>query len=249
MESSNPTLNSKIFDNARAVVGTGQTMTIQGTVNKAFVLLLVLMATAFWAWSRAVDPANAGLTGMIMVVSMFAGLILAIATCFKPQWSSVSAPLYAACEGLLLGVLSAYFERSYPGIIVQAVGLTFGVMLAMLMGYKTGFLQATPGLRKGLMIAMGGIMIFYLVVMVAGLFHVVPPGFLNGSGPLGIAFSLFVVGIASMSLILDFDMIEQGAGQGLEKYMEWYGAFALMVTLVWLYMEILRLLSKLRSRN
>ncbi len=249
MESSNPTLNSKIFDNARAVVGMGQTMTIQGTVNKAFVLLLILMVTAFWAWSKAVNPANAGLTGMIMVVSMFAGLILAIATCFKPQWSSVSAPLYAACEGLLLGVLSAYFERSYPGIIVQAVGLTFGVMLAMLMGYKTGFLQATPGLRKGLMIAMGGIMIFYLVVMVAGFFHVAAPGFLNGGSPLGIAFSLFVVGIASMSLVLDFDMIEQGSHQGLQKYMEWYGAFALMVTLVWLYMEILRLLSKLRSRD
>ena len=132
---------------------------------------------------------------------------------------------------------------------MQAVGLTMGVTLAMLMGYKAGFLQATPGLRKGIMIAAGGIMIFYLVVMVAGFFHVAPPAFINGSSPLGIAFSLFVVGLASMFLILDFDLIEQGAAQGLEKYMEWYCAFSLMVTLVWLYMEILRLLSKLRSRN
>ncbi|HLD87947.1 MAG TPA: Bax inhibitor-1/YccA family protein, partial [Candidatus Omnitrophota bacterium] len=138
MESSNPTLNSKVFDNARAVVGSGQTMTVQGTVNKALILLLVLMATAFWAWAKAVNPASAGWAGTVMVAGLFVGFVLAMATCFKPQWSSVSAPLYAACEGLVLGVLSAYFERSYPGIVVQAVGLTFGVMLAMLMGYKTG---------------------------------------------------------------------------------------------------------------
>ena len=249
MESSNPTLNSKVFDNARAMVGGGQTMTIQGAVNKTLVLFLILCATAFWTWSKAFDPAAAGITGIAGIGGAIVGFILAMVTSFKPQWSSVTAPLYAACEGLLLGVLSAYFERSYPGIVMQAVGLTFGVTLAMLLGYKAGFLHATPGLRKGLMIAMGGIMIFYLVVMVAGFFHVAPPGFINGSGPLGIAFSLFVVGIASMSLVLDFDLVEQGAQQGLEKYMEWYCGFALMVTLVWLYMEILRLLSKLRSRD
>jgi len=118
-----------------------------------------------------------------------------------------------------------------------------------LMGYKAGLLQATPGLRKGLMIAMGGIMIFYAIVWIASMFGIHPPGFLNGGGPLGIAFSLFVVGIAAMSLILDFDIIESGAREGLEKYMEWYGAFALMVTLIWLYMEILRLLSKVNRRN
>ena len=180
---------------------------------------------------------------------MFAGLILAFATSFKPKWSPITAPLYAAFEGLLLGIVSAYFEMRYPGIVLQAVGLTFAVTLAMLMGYKAGWLQATPGLRKGLMIAMGGIFLFYMVVMIAGFFGIHAPGFINGGGPLGIAFSLFVVGIASMSLILDFDIIESGSRQGLEKYMEWYGAFALMVTLVWLYMEILRLLSKINRRN
>ena len=180
---------------------------------------------------------------------MIVGLILAIATSFKPKWSPITAPLYAACEGLLLGILSAYFEMRYPGIVIQAVGLTFAVTFAMLMGYKAGWLQATPGLRKGLMIAMGGIMIFYAVVM--DRLHVwhSSAGIYQWRRALGIAFSLFVVGIASMSLILDFDIIESGSREGLEKYMEWYGAFALMVTLIWLYMEILRLLSKINRRN
>ena len=249
MESSNPTLNNKVFDNARAMVGSGQTMTIQGAVNKTLVLLLVLCVTAFWTWSKAFDPASAPMAGIAVIGGAIGGLILALITSFKPQWSQVTAPLYAAFEGLVLGVLSAYFERVYPGIVMQAVGLTFAVTLAMLMGYKAGFLQATPGLRKGLMIAMGGLMIFYAVVWIAMLFHVAPPAFINGSSPLGIAFSLFVVGLASMCLILDFDLIEQGAQQGLQKYMEWYCAFSLMVTLVWLYLEILRLLSKLRSRD
>jgi len=248
MESSNPTLNERTFDAAR--VGVGEpAMTIQGTVNKTFILLAVLMATATWTWGQASDPGSAGFISATFMGSMVVGLILAIATSFKPKWSPISAPLYAACEGLLLGILSAYFERSYPGIVAQAVGLTFAVTFAMLMGYKAGWLQATPGLRKGLMIAMGGIMIFYAVIWIASMFGIHPPGFLNGGGPLGIAFSLFVVGIASMSLILDFDIIESGSRQGLGKYMEWYGAFALMVTLIWLYMEILRLLSKINSRR
>ncbi len=248
MESSNPTLNERTFGAAR--VGVGEpAMTVQGTVNKTFILLAVLVAAAMWTWSKTSDPSSAGFVSVTFIGSMIVGLILAIATSFKPKWSPISAPLYAACEGLLLGILSAYFERSYPGIVVKAVGLTFAVTFAMLMGYKAGWLQATPGLRKGLMIAMGGIMIFYAAVWVASMFGIHPPGFLNGGGPLGIAFSLFVVGIASMSLILDFDIIESGSREGLGKYMEWYGAFALMVTLVWLYMEILRLLSKINSRR
>ena len=248
MESSNPTLNEKTFGSAR--VGVGEpAMTIQGTVNKTFILLAMLVAAASWTWSKAFDPSSAGFVSVTFMGSMIVGLVLAIATSFKPKWSPVTAPLYAGCEGLLLGILSAYFESRYPGIVMQAVGLTFAVTLAMLLGYKAGFLQATPGLRKGLMIAMGGIMIFYAVIWIASMFGIHPPGFINGGGPLGIAFSLFVVGIASMSLILDFDIIESGSREGLEKYMEWYGAFALMVTLIWLYMEILRLLSKINRRN
>jgi len=248
MESSNPTLNERTFGAAR--VGVGEpAMTIQGTVNKTFILLAVLVATAAWTWSKTLNPSNAGFLNITFIGSMIVGLILALMTTFKPKWSPITAPLYAACEGLLLGILSAYFEMRYPGIVIQAVGLTFAVTFAMLMGYKAGWLQATPALRKGLMIAMGGIMIFYAIVWIASMFGIHPPGFLNGGGPLGIAFSLFVVGIASMSLVLDFDLIESGSREGLEKYMEWYGAFALMVTLIWLYMEILRLLSKLNRRN
>jgi len=248
MESSNPTLNERTFGAARVGIGM-PAMTVQGTVNKTFILLAVLMATAMWTWSKTTDPNSTGFLGITFMVSMIGGLILAVATSFKPKWSPVTAPLYAACEGLLLGILSAYFERSYPGIVMQAVGLTFAVTFAMLLGYKSGWLQATPGLRKGLMIAMGGLMLFYVVVWIASMFGIRAPGFINGGGPLGIAFSLFVVGIAAMSLVLDFDFIESASREGLEKYMEWYGAFALMVTLVWLYMEILRLLSKISRRN
>ena len=177
------------------------------------------------------------------------GLLMALGCSFNPAWSTWAAPVYAACEGVVLGALSSFFEMKYPGIVIQAVGLTFAVTLAMLMGYKAGFLQATPALRKGLMIAMGGLMIFYAIVWIASMFGIHPPAFINGGGPLGIAFSLVIVGIAAMSLILDFDMIERASEQGSAKYMEWYGAFALMVTLVWLYMEILRLLSKIQSRD
>ena len=248
LQSSNPTLNERTFGAAR--VGIGEpAMTIQGTVNKTFILLAILVVAASWTWSKTSDPNSAGFVQITFMASMFAGLILAFATSFKPRWSPITAPLYALCEGLLLGILSAWFEIRYPGIVMQAVGLTFAVTFAMLMGYKAGWLQATPALRKGLMIAMGGIFLFYMVVMIAGFFGIHAPGFINGGGPLGIAFSLFVVGIAAMSLILDFDIIESGAREGLEKYMEWYGAFALMVTLIWLYMEILRLLSKINRRN
>jgi len=248
MESSNPTLNERTFGAAR--VGMGEpAMTVQGTVNKALILLAVLMATALWTWTQTSNPASAGSANMIGMGGMIVGFILALVISFKPTLAPALAPVYAACEGLILGVISAYFEMRYPGIVIQAVGLTFAVTLAMLLGYKSGFLQATPALRKGLMIAMGGIFVFYMVVMVAGFFGIHPPGFINGGGPLGIAFSLFVVGIASMSLVLDFDLIESASRQGVGKYMEWYGAFALMVTLVWLYLEILRLLSKVNRRN
>ncbi|MBI4309656.1 MAG: Bax inhibitor-1/YccA family protein [Candidatus Omnitrophica bacterium] len=248
MESSNPTLNNKVFTEAR-VYGSGQTMTVQGTVNKTLILFAVLGITAMWTWSKAFDPASAGILGVLFFGGMIGGLILAIASSFKPSWTPVSAPLYAACQGLFLGVLSAYFETRYPGIVMQAVGLTFAVMFAMLMGYKAGWLQATPGLRKGLMIGMGGLMLFYVVVWIASFFGIHPPAFINGGGPLGIAFSLVVVGLASLALVLDFDFIENAARQGVEKYMEWYGGFSLMVTLVWLYVELLRLLSKMNSRN
>lgn len=244
MESSNPTLKNKIFENAQ-VVGGAPTMTIQGTVNKTLIMLAILIFTAISTWSM-LTPGN------VMPLSLGSGIIgflLAIVTTFKPNWAPTTAPMYAAVQGVFLAVFSAMFEAKYPGIVVKSVGLTFAVALVMLMGYKAGFFAATPALRKGMMIAVGGLMLFYLVVFVASLFGIAPPAFINGGGPLGIAFSLFVVGLASMCLILDFDFIEQAAASGVEKRMEWYGAFSLMVTLIWLYFEIMRLMSKMNSRN
>lgn len=244
MESSNPTLKNKIFENAQ-VVGGAPTMTVQGTVNKTLIMLAILMFTAVSTWSM-ITPNN------VMALSMGSGIIgflLAIVTTFKPNWAPTTAPMYAAVQGVFLAVFSTMFEAKYPGIVVKSVGLTFAVALAMLMGYKAGFFAATPALRKGIMIAVGGIMLFYVVVFIASLFGIAPPGFINGGGPLGIAFSLFVVGLASMCLILDFDFIEQASQNNIDKRMEWYGAFSLMVTLIWLYFEIMRLMSKINSRN
>lgn len=248
MESSNPTLSSKVFSDAR-VAGGAPAMTVQGAVNKTLALFVVLLATAFWTWSMAFNPSSQGAVGTLMTVGLIGGLIVALVTTFKRTWAPVTAPLYAAFEGVFLGAMSAILEAKYPGIVMQAVGLTFGVMMAMLLGYKAGIFQATPALRKGLMVAIFGLIIFYVAVMVAGFFGISAPGFISGSGPMGIAFSLFVVGLASLSLILDFDLIERGEQEGMAKYMEWYCGFALMVTLVWLYLELLRLMSKLNSRN
>jgi uncharacterized YccA/Bax inhibitor family protein len=248
METTNPVLNNRVVSEARVLPG-GQSMTVQGTINKALMLFFILLVTAGWTWGRAHQPMGAsGLQG-IFLVGLIGGLALAIASAFKPAWTPVTAPLYAACEGLVLGFLSAVFEAKYPGIVVQAVGLTFGVLTAMLVGYKTGWLQATPALQKGLFVAMAGLMLFYVVVWIAAMFGIQPPAFINGGGPLGIAFSLVIVGMAALSLVLDFGFIESAARENVNKYMEWYGAFSLMVTLIWLYIEILRLLSKVNSRN
>ena len=249
METTNPTLNGNIFAKARASVGSSQTMTVQGTVNKTFILFAILLLTAGWSWMNAMNPERAGSSGIILMVSAIVGFILAIATSFKPNWSPITAPMYAACQGVFLGALSLFFEKSYPGIVIQAVGLTLAVMFCMLVAYQTGWIQATEGFRRGIMIAMVSLMVFYGIVWIASFFGVHPPAFINGGGILGIGFSLFVVGLAAMFLIIDFDFIERASQEGLEKYMEWYGGFSLMVTLIWLYMEILRLLSKINRRD
>jgi uncharacterized YccA/Bax inhibitor family protein len=176
------------------------------------------------------------------------GLVLGLITSFKQTWAPITAPLYALAEGVFIGALSAIFEMRYPGIVIQAVGLTFGVMAAMLMAYRSGLIRPTEKFKLGIVAATGGIMLLYLANMVMGFFgHSM--GFINGNSSIGILFSVVVVVIASLNLILDFDMIETGVQQRAPKYMEWYGAFALVVTLVWLYLEMLRLLSKLQSRN
>jgi uncharacterized YccA/Bax inhibitor family protein len=244
--SSNPVLKEKTFENVRAF-GDAQTMTLDGTVNKTGVLLLCAIATSSWTWhlARSSDPSAVGLP---LIVGLIGGLVVALATVFKPAWSPVTAPLYALLEGLVLGGISALTEMRFPGIAIQAVMLTLGTLVCMLVLYRARVIRATESFKMGIVAATGGICLVYLVSIGLGFFGIQIPKIYE-AGWIGIAFSLFVVTIAALNLVLDFDLIETGAAQGAPKYMEWYGGFAVMVTLIWLYLEILRLLSKLRSRR
>jgi uncharacterized YccA/Bax inhibitor family protein len=243
-KTSNPALNEKTFDNRAALAG--DTMTLQGTVNKTGLLLLCVVGTAAWTWGLAHSQAPEAAMPW-MIGGLIGGLVFALATIFKKEWSPFTAPLYALCEGLALGGISAFLERVYPGIAIQAVGLTFGVLLVMLAAYTSGLLRATRKFVIGVVAATGGIFVVYMADLVMGMFgHHVP--LLNSAGPWGIGISVVIVIIASLNLILDFDFVETGVHAGAAKYMEWYGAFGIMVTLVWMYIEILRLLSKVRRR-
>ena len=244
LRSTNPVLKEKAFAGA---IPTGETMTIQGTVNKTGLLLFFVVATAAWTWGLSHSPTPEAAYPWTFGGAI-GGFVVALVTIFKKEWAPISAPIYALLEGLLLGGISAIFERSYPGIAVQAISLTFGVMFVMLLAYKLRIVQATRGFKLGVIAATGGIAIVYLINMAMSLFGHSQMSFLYAATPLGIGISLFVVIIASLNLIIDFDMIETGARMGAPKYMEWYGAFGLMVTLIWLYMEMLRLLSKVRRR-
>jgi uncharacterized YccA/Bax inhibitor family protein len=228
-------------------IPTGETMTIQGTVNKTGLLLLFVVATAAWTWGLAHSQSPEAAYPWMMG-GLVGGLVVALVTIFKKEWSPVSAPIYALLEGLVLGGISAIFDKMYNGIAVQAISLTLGVMFVMLLTYKFRIVQATRGFKLGVIAATGGIALVYALNMLMSLFGHSQMSFLNAATPLGIGISLFVVIIASLNLIIDFDMIETGARMGAPKYMEWYGAFGLMVTLIWLYMEMLRLLSKVRRR-
>jgi uncharacterized YccA/Bax inhibitor family protein len=223
-------------------------MTLSGTVNKTGVLLVCAIATAAWTWHLFLEAHDMASVAPLMMLGLIGGFICAMVTVFKKEWSAVTAPIYALLEGLMLGGFSAFIDLRYPGIAMQAVSLTFGTLFVLLFAYRSGLIQVTQKFRMGVVAATGGIMVFYLLEMVLGFF-----GFqftsINGNGLVGIGFSLIVVGIAALNLVLDFDFIEQGVKAGAPKYMEWYGAFGIMVTLVWLYLEILRLLSKINSRN
>src|ERR1700690_4353309 len=223
-------------------------MTVQGTVNKTGILLLCTVATAAWAWNIFLHSHSAQAVGPLALVGVIGGLIFAFATIFKKTWAPVTAPIYALFEGLVLGSVSAILEVRFPGIAIQAVSLTFGTLVALLLVYRSGLIRVTDNFRTGIFAATGGIAIFYLIEMVLGFFGVHFTA-VNGNGAIGIGFSVFVVIIAALNLVLNFDFIENGARAGAPKYMEWCGAFGMMVTLIWLYFEILQLLSKLRSRN
>jgi uncharacterized YccA/Bax inhibitor family protein len=188
------------------------------------------------------------MVGPYMLIGGLGGFIMAMVTIFKKEWSGVTAPIYALLEGLFLGSISAMLELRFPGIAIEAVALTFGTCFCLLLAYRSGLIRATEKFKLGIVAATGGIALVYVVSMVIGFFGVRVP-YIYGSGPIGILFSLFVVVIAALNLILDFNFIEQGVSRGAPKYMEWYSAFGLMVTLIWLYLEIIRLLSKLRDRR
>jgi uncharacterized YccA/Bax inhibitor family protein len=242
--SGNPALTARTFTNDQVVRGV-DSMTLSGTVNKTAMALAMLMVAAGYVWTRG--PENPSL-GLWVVVSSIAGLIVAVVTTFKHAWAPVTTPLYAVLEGVVLGGLSVLANAAYPGIVVQAVFLTFGTLGALLVAYRSGLIQATQNFRLGVVAATGGIFLVYLVSFVLGLFGVSVP-LIHSNGIVGILFSIGVVVLAALNLVLDFDFIERGVAGGAPKHMEWYGAFGLLVTLVWLYLEILRLLSKLQSRN
>jgi uncharacterized YccA/Bax inhibitor family protein len=244
MRSGNPVLTANTFTSEGFVVQE-ETMTIQGTVNKTGITLLITLATAFFVWQRFF----AGLPiQSFMLTGIIGGLVVALITVFKKTVAPITTPLYGALEGLALGGISASFEVQYPGIVLNAVGLTFGVLFALLIAYKSRLIQATQNFRLGIAAATGGIFILYMVNMVMGFFGT-RMAFIHEGGLWGILFSLFVVGIAAFNLVLDFDFIERGAEEGAPRYMEWYGAFGLTVTLIWLYVEILRLLAKVQRRR
>ena len=242
----NPALNEKSFSEFEEHVARENQMTLQGTVNKTFILLALLVGSAAWTWW--LFSTGSPLVIPLLIGGLIGGLILCLVTCFKRAWAPVTSPGYALCEGLVLGAISALFERKYPGIVPQAVGLTMSVTAGLLLAYKSGLIRATENFKLGVVAATAGICLLYLVSMVLNLFGTGIP-YIHDAGPIGIIFSLFVVTIAALNLVLDFDFIESGVSAGAPKYMEWYGAFGLLVTLVWLYIEILRLLAKLRGRK
>jgi uncharacterized YccA/Bax inhibitor family protein len=268
----NPALNDKIFERetiaARAgAVGTDarppvddtvspwtpnrppvgyQAMTVGGTVSATAVLLVILLMGGGLGWSqvKTIDGEVSSFPAWLLI-GLLGALGIAFLTIFKPKLARFTSPVYALLEGLVLGAISHVYEAQWNGIVVQAVGLTVGVLAILLFLYATRVIKVTDKLRTGIIAATGAVFVVYLVAIVLSLFGV-GVSFLNDGGPVAIVFSLIVVGIAAMNLVLDFDFIERGAAAGAPKYMEWYGAFGLLVTLVWLYLELLRLLGNIR---
>ena len=246
MRSGNPALRDNTFSVPSIAHGGSDTMTIQGTVNKSFIMLMLLLATAYWSWY---NPQFASIT---MIGGFIGGFVLALVIMFKKTTAPYLAPIYALLEGLALGGLSLTFEVKFPGIVLQAVGLTFAVFAALLFAYKSKLIHASENFKLGVAAATGGIAIFYLVGFVLSLFGVHAVSSIHSvqnSSMLSIGISLVVVVVAALNLVMDFDFIENGERQKAPKFMEWYGAFGLIVTLIWLYLEMLRLLAKINGRK
>jgi uncharacterized YccA/Bax inhibitor family protein len=245
MRTANPTLNDQVFANAPATVG-GQTMTLQGVVNKTFILTLLMVVSGGFSWQYV--QANPGVSGLLSIGSALVGFVLIMVSSFKPTWSPTIAPAYGVIEGVFVGVISARYAALYNGIVLQAALLTLGILFALLFAYQSRLIKATENFKLGLVAATGGIALVYLASIVLSMFGIQIP-LIHQSGMVGIGFSLVVVVIAALNLVLDFDFIEKGVAHSAPKYMEWQAALGLLVTLVWLYIEMLRLLSKLRSRD
>jgi uncharacterized YccA/Bax inhibitor family protein len=255
MKTSNPALGDKTFRGLNGgslnggLVDAANRMTLAGTVNKTGLLLVCALATASWTWHLYMQSGEAQDVTPLMLVGMFGGLIFALVTAFKKEWAPVTAPIYALLEGLVLGGLSVMMDTRYHGIAIEAVALTFGTLFVLLLAYRSGLIRVTQKFRLGVIAATGAIFFFYMAQMLLGFFGIRFANIDGGSSMLSIGISLVIVGIAALNLVLDFDFIEQGVQVGAPKYMEWYGAFGIMVTLVWLYIEVLRLLAKLQRRN
>jgi uncharacterized YccA/Bax inhibitor family protein len=248
---SNPAFSKDLLAGFDQVYGVPRrlAMTVQGTMSKTFLLLAILSATALWSWHAM---ANDQLQMAVVPIAALVGFVLAMVTILKPTVAPWTSPVYAAMEGVFLGALSQIVEmrfgKAYPGIALQAVALTAGTLLVMLFVYASGMIRVTEKLKAGIIMATGAVGLFYFLSILLGLFGVSVP-FLFSATPIGIGFSLFVVGLAAFNLLLDFDFIEQAARSEAPKFMEWYGAFGLMVTLIWLYLEMLRLLQKIASNR
>jgi uncharacterized YccA/Bax inhibitor family protein len=247
-KSGNPTLSEKAF-NQTGYVDYNNSMTVRGTLNKFGFMFLMVMGTAYYSWK---EYAQGGNVQPLIWGGALGGFVVALVIMFKKEWAPYLAPLYALLQGLFLGAVSAFYNEAFatkmPNIVMNAVGLTFGTAIAMYFLYSFKIIQATQKFKAIIFTATAGIAIFYLIAMVMRMFGV-QMAFLHEGSTMGIGFSLVVVAIAALNLILDFDMMEQGAAAGAPKYMEWYGAFGLMVTIVWLYLEIIRLLSKIAGRK
>lgn len=257
MQSSNPALSGNVLE--QFTFGEeSTTMTVNGMVMKTLAALGGVVLTAGIAWiqfQKALGVANDVGAAMqavmpLMIGGAIVGFVLAIVTMFKPMWAPYTTPVYALAEGLFLGSISALISAQFPQvpIVFQACCLTFGTLFVMLLCYQTGVIKVTEKLRAGITAATGAVCLLYVVSMVLSFFGTQIP-YIHTSNPIGIAFSVFVVGLAAFNLLLDFDLVDRLVAQRAPKAMEWYAAFALLVTLVWLYLEILRLLSKLQSRD
>jgi len=243
MRTANPALNDNVF----TIEGTyDNVMTLQGTVMKTAILLVLVVVGAAFAWVQVASNPQTAYT--YMIAGMVVGFILALVTIFTKTAAPYTSPIYALAEGVFLGAVSSIFEAHYPGIVPQAVGLTFGTLAALLAAYSSGLIRATENFKLRVVAATGAICLVYLVSIILKLFGSGIP-YIHESRWIGIGFSLFVVAVAAMNLVLDFDFIENGVERGAPKYMEWYAAFGLLVTLVWLSLGILRLLAKLRGRD